>query len=462
MGIMANDEQQKNSINLKSIDINNANTAIPTTNSDTNNKNETKQQQPEGERVWPRTRVIDIIAINNELDLLDIRLHELDSVVDLFIILESRTTFSENAKPLYYQQDIIPPLSTPPRFSSFAHKIRHGIIPPMPESERYRISHGKFLEWPGWEQEIYQRNIGLKVALELARPREGDWIMVSDLDEVPRKSVLRALHYTESVDPNDRTYFTGSNPEDTGVLPWGHDVYRLDCQFFQLSYEHRLEIGTIGPIIFRYREFRSPVLAHLRSTLRSPPPVVDVPTTTKSPSRGSARLQQQFAQYAKITENALPFPYKDYHTRWLTPHNNNRSLAELEFYERAMLRNWQDGGFRIRYAKETPGLVLLNNTCWHCSYCQANISQIVEKLASSSHREYYTKESSQRGWILDRARRGLDLRGLDQLVYVPNNTDVPEYVNQNRERFWYMLEIRGTPNAGFLDVDPDNPLGEAR
>ncbi|KAG0374216.1 hypothetical protein BGX24_010671 [Mortierella sp. AD032] len=466
MGIVVNNEQQQNGIDLKSADINNADTAIPTTNSDTNDKDKTKhqqqpqQQQQEEEKVWPRARVIDIIAINNELDLLDIRLHELDSVVDLFIILESRYTFSENAKPLYYQQGITPPLSTPPRFAAFAHKIRHGIIPPIPESERHRISLKKFLEWDGWEQEIYQRNVGLKIALELAQPREGDWIMVSDLDEVPRKSVLRAFHYTESVDPNDRIYFTGNDSEDARVLPWGHDVYRLDCQFFQLSYEYRLEIGTIGPVIFRYREPRSPVLAHLRSTLR-PPPVVNVPTTTKPPSRGSARFQQQFAHYSKIAERVLPFPYKDYHTRWLSPHNNNRSLAELEFYERAMFKTWQDGGFRIRYAKETPGLVLLNNTCWHCSYCQANISQIVEKLASSSHREYYTRESRQREWILDRARRGLDLRGHDRLVYIPNNVDVPEYVNQNRERFWHMLEIRGTPNVGFLDVDPDSPLGES-
>lgn len=67
-----------------------------------------------------------------------------------------------------------------------------------------------------------------------------------------------------------------------------------------------------------------------------------------------------------------------------------------------------------------------------------------------------------RAWIIDRARRGVDLLGQtkDVLTYLPNNADVPEYVNQNREGLWNELAIHGTPNAGFLDVDPDDPPRE--
>jgi hypothetical protein len=132
-------------------------------------------------------------------------------------------------------------------------------------------------------------------------------------------------------------------------------------------------------------------------------------------------------------------------------------------YEQATKNNWQDGGFRIRYSKEISGLPLLNNTCWHCSYCQSNISQIIQKLEARSHREYNTAKKRSRAWTLDRARRGVDLLGQtnkDVLTYLPNNTDVPEYVNQHRERFWNMLAIYGTPNAGFLDVDSADPLRE--
>lgn len=46
------------------------------------------------------------------------------------------------------------------------------------------------------------------------------------------------------------------------------------------------------------------------------------------------------------------------------------------------------------------------------------------------------------------------------LTCLPNNTDVPEYVNQNRERFRKTLAIHGRSNVGFLDVDPDDPLCE--
>jgi hypothetical protein len=133
---------------------------------------------------------------------------------------------------------------------------------------------------------------------------------------VPRKSVLCAIHHAESPNPQDRIYYTGSDTErreeDARVLPFGHDVYRLDCQFFQLSYEYRMASGTIGPMVFRYREAQSPVLGYLRSTLRPPhldlQKLVDVannnnnnnPTAGKS---ASPRLHQQIERLLPLAES---------------------------------------------------------------------------------------------------------------------------------------------------------------
>lgn len=168
----------------------------------------------------------------------------------------------------------------------------------------------------------------------------------------------------------------------------------------------------IGPMVFRYREARSSVLGYLRSTLRPPRPNAHkLDTINPSRKASSSRLNQQIAKLLPLAESTLPLPLKTYHDRWLGPHNNNRTLAELEMYEQATKNDWQDGGFRIRYSKEIPGLPLLKNTCWHCSYCQSNVSQIIQKLGASSHREYNTIKKRSRAWILDQARRGVDLLG---------------------------------------------------
>ena len=50
--------------------------------------------------------IIDTILFYNELDMLEFRLMELDSVVDKFVIVEATKTFSGNKKPLYFDTKI--------------------------------------------------------------------------------------------------------------------------------------------------------------------------------------------------------------------------------------------------------------------------------------------------------------------------------------------------------------------
>ncbi|KAF9926704.1 hypothetical protein BGZ67_007981, partial [Mortierella alpina] len=69
-----------------------------------------------------RPRVFDVILLNDELDILEIRLNELHSVVDVFFIMEAEYTFSGKPKPLYFSDNET-------RFRQFRDKIVHVTIP---------------------------------------------------------------------------------------------------------------------------------------------------------------------------------------------------------------------------------------------------------------------------------------------------------------------------------------------
>ena len=49
--------------------------------------------------------VYDSFQFFNELDILLLRMHILNDVVDKFVISESTVTFSGDAKPLYYEEN---------------------------------------------------------------------------------------------------------------------------------------------------------------------------------------------------------------------------------------------------------------------------------------------------------------------------------------------------------------------
>ena len=60
--------------------------------------------------------VYDSFQFFNELDILLLRMHILNDVVDKFVISESTVTFSGDAKPLYYEEN-------KEMFQEFEHKI---------------------------------------------------------------------------------------------------------------------------------------------------------------------------------------------------------------------------------------------------------------------------------------------------------------------------------------------------
>lgn len=181
-------------------------------------------------------KLYDCFPFFNELDLLELRLRELDDVVDYFVLVEARQTFRGDKKPLYF-------LENKERFSNYAHKIRHLVVDSFPQAK------GK------WDCEIYQRNY-LSHGLDDARPQ--DLVLLSDVDEIPKAEILAV----RKADP----------PENRKVL-----CFELRWFFFYLNTVHRSQRWVrIGPRLARWslytsmqsmREVRAPV-SGMRDWLR--------------------------------------------------------------------------------------------------------------------------------------------------------------------------------------------------
>lgn len=118
--------------------------------------------------------IYDCFPFYNELDLLEIRLNELNDVVDFFVLVEAERTHQNKPKKLFYKE-----ACDEQRFSAFKHKIIHIIV-----------SESEFTN-DAWQNERLQR---AKILQGLESAADDDAIIVSDLDEIPsREAVQRAI-----------------------------------------------------------------------------------------------------------------------------------------------------------------------------------------------------------------------------------------------------------------------------
>lgn len=126
------------------------------------------------------SKVYDCFMFSHELDLLNLRLHELYDYVDYFVIVESNETHSGLPKPLYFREN-------QHLFEKFSDKIINVAIEgfPIPPSDQN----------PNWFRENFQRNQILTV-LQSLDMKDDDCVMLSDVDELPdRNSVMNVRHH---------------------------------------------------------------------------------------------------------------------------------------------------------------------------------------------------------------------------------------------------------------------------
>ena len=172
----------------------------------------------------PSPKIVDAFLFYNELDLLTYRLRIMDKVADYFVIVESTHTFAGKEKRLYYKENAH-------LYEAYHDKIIHVVVDDMP----YKYPNIHSLSQP-WENEYFQRNAISRGINQLLRrglhkdagakneqrrtsysrnatsgacselqnepieescmePRIGktDWILITDVDEIPDPRTILAL-----------------------------------------------------------------------------------------------------------------------------------------------------------------------------------------------------------------------------------------------------------------------------
>lgn len=115
--------------------------------------------------------VYDCIPFFNELDILKLRLHILDPIVDKFIIEESTVTFSGQPKELCFEKN-------KEMFREFLPKIEYIVVDDSP------------VDISTHERDKYQKNALIK---GLKDATDKDVIILSDADEIPNPKVLKEI-----------------------------------------------------------------------------------------------------------------------------------------------------------------------------------------------------------------------------------------------------------------------------
>lgn len=170
------------------------------------------------------SKTYDCFSFFNELDLLDIRLHELSDVVDYFVVIEATRTFQNKPKPLYFAEN-------KERFKEFLPRIKHVVVDDYPSFFR------RFRKPTPWDFERNQRE-HVDVALKDCSP--DDILILSDIDEIPKADKVREFKNTPGLKVfEQRMYY-----------------YFLNC--FVQDYDEPI------PIYQEYKPWRGPLMLPFR------------------------------------------------------------------------------------------------------------------------------------------------------------------------------------------------------
>lgn len=133
-----------------------------------------------------RMRLFDCFCYCGEADLLEIRLEELEGLADVVVVVESRRTWKGAEKPLHFEAERA-------RFARHAGRLRYVAlddISPEEVAAMMRLHRRKRPANEAWAREWAQRDA---IWRGIADAAPGDMIMVSDVDEIPRREVIARI-----------------------------------------------------------------------------------------------------------------------------------------------------------------------------------------------------------------------------------------------------------------------------
>lgn len=121
--------------------------------------------------------IFDCFPFHDELDLLEMRLHELEDIPNLkHVLVEATVTHQDAPKPLYFADNR-------ERYTQWADRIIHVVADRLPT----------LAEDPDpWARELAQR-MWMAEGLTIGAATSDDIVLQSDVDEIPRPVVVRNL-----------------------------------------------------------------------------------------------------------------------------------------------------------------------------------------------------------------------------------------------------------------------------
>lgn len=158
-------------------------------------------------------KVYDVFLFNNELEMLEVRLNELDPVVDKFVIVDS--PFDHQLRPK--KSAIDAQFFKDPRFAPFKDKIVHVSLETLDGSD-------------GWARERWSRTQSYIRAHHAVNMLPGDLVILGDLDELPRGSIINSLKRCKG----------WTSPRT------------LRTHHFYYSYEYRADFDWFYPSVIRH------------------------------------------------------------------------------------------------------------------------------------------------------------------------------------------------------------------
>ncbi|KAF4704806.1 Beta-1,4-mannosyl-glycoprotein 4-beta-N-acetylglucosaminyltransferase, partial [Perkinsus olseni] len=146
-----------------------------------------------GDRPSP-VKIVDLLLFAYEFDVLEMRLYELDSLVDVFIIVETAKTLKKWNKPL-----LLGTVLNSPRFERFRRKIVYNVLDDSAQA-RYQRLMGEGEGTFGFE-EFARAFLVEKYVEAFGEPDDSVLFIHGDLDEMPTAEQVAAFKYCTPKDP---------------------------------------------------------------------------------------------------------------------------------------------------------------------------------------------------------------------------------------------------------------------
>ena len=155
-----------------------------------------------------KQKIIDTFIFYNEIEMLRYRLTLLKDIVDTFVIVESRFTFTGKPKQLYFNKS---------EYSEY--NIVHVVVDTL-----YHNATNEQV----WLNEKYQRNC-ISTGLQKIEIHDDDFIIISDVDEIPDPETLKNIKISSGQFEQDFYYYNMDSMMDHRWYYSKILTYRVYC-----------------------------------------------------------------------------------------------------------------------------------------------------------------------------------------------------------------------------------------